>query len=363
MAARWTGPLASVDVVDLILPSVELAAEWWDLVDEFAGAPVHGSGLHGRSEHEREPAQFAAWVRSRVEASRPEAPVGVGKVPADYWWIRHEGELAGTITLRHDLTPALLLVGGHIGYAVRPRLRRRGIASTALRLVLARAGAQGLDPVLITCDDDNIGSARTIEGAGGVLEDVRGGSRRYWVSTGAAARPLGAAPIETARATLATFTRSEVGGILIGRRQPGWDPAFPREDDGDAVRMAAEGDPFAARAIRDRRTGLVVGTIGCAGPPTADGRAEIGYGLVETARGRGLMTDVLAAYLRALHASGVAEVVAHTEVDNVPSERVLARTGFSRVCREPQPDGPDQWLWRLVTARRGAAPFGRAAES
>jgi predicted acetyltransferase len=273
-------------------------------------------------------------------------------VHADYWWIRHEGRLAGTITLRHALTPALLLIGGHIGYAVRPSMRRRGVASAALRRVLGEAAARGLDPVLVICDEDNVASYRTIEGAGGVLEDMREGSRRYWLATGARAEPLGPGPVETARATMATFTRSEVGGILSGRRQPGWDAAFPRRDDVDAVRMAGEGDPFAARGIRERSSGLLVGTIGCFGPPDQQGRVEVGYGLVEAARGAGLMTDVLAGYLRALLASGASEVVAHTEPGNVPSERVLARTGFERVGLEPGPEGGDQWLWRLAPRPR-----------
>ncbi|MGN6753693.1 MAG: GNAT family N-acetyltransferase [Intrasporangium sp.] len=338
-------------MTDLIAPSTQLATEWWGLVDEFGDEPVHGSGLHDRSEPAREPAQFAAWVRTRLGAGRADTALGPGMVHADYWWIRHEGRLAGTITLRHALTPALLLVGGHIGYAVRPSLRRQGIASAALRLVLAEAAARGLDPVLITCDDDNLASARTIEGAGGVLEDVRDGSRRYWVSTAAAAKPLGTEPVETARATLATFTRSEVGGILTGRRRPDWDEAFPREDDLDAVRAATDEDPYATRGIRDRASGLVVGTIGSYGPPDREGRVEVGYGLVESARGTGLMTDVLGGYVRALLASGVREVVAHTEVGNVSSERVLGRLGFERLRREPGPDGGDQWLWRLDGGR------------
>jgi len=45
--------------------------------------------------------------------------------------------------------------------------------------------ALGLDRVLLTCDDDNIGSARTIEKNGGVLEEVLttdlGATRRYWI--------------------------------------------------------------------------------------------------------------------------------------------------------------------------------------
>jgi predicted acetyltransferase len=57
-----------------------------------------------------------------------------------------------------------------------------------LRLALRFAHDRiGLDRVLMTCDDDNVGSIRTIENNGGVLEDVIRGSdlnkpkRRYWI--------------------------------------------------------------------------------------------------------------------------------------------------------------------------------------
>lgn len=43
----------------------------------------------------------------------------------------------------------------------------------------------GLKRVLVTCDDTNIASARTIERNGGQLEDTRdtelGHTRRYWI--------------------------------------------------------------------------------------------------------------------------------------------------------------------------------------
>jgi predicted acetyltransferase len=54
-----------------------------------------------------------------------------------------------------------------------------------LRAVLPNARALGLDRVLVTCDDENLASARTIERCGGVLEEVRdtelGHTRRYWI--------------------------------------------------------------------------------------------------------------------------------------------------------------------------------------
>ena len=33
----------------------------------------------------------------------------------------------------------------------------------------------------MTCDEDNVPSARTIERNGGVYEDTRNGKRRYWI--------------------------------------------------------------------------------------------------------------------------------------------------------------------------------------
>ena len=86
--------------------------------------------------------------------------------------------------MRHRVNESLLVVGGHIGYAVRPSARRRGVATAALRLALGMAARLGIDPALVTCEDDNVASARTIEANAGVLEDVRGTSRRYWVPTG-----------------------------------------------------------------------------------------------------------------------------------------------------------------------------------
>jgi predicted acetyltransferase len=66
---------------------------------------------------------------------------------------------------------------------VRPSRRRQGHARRALALGVRRAGELGIERVLVTCDDDNAGSRRTIERCGGVLEDVRGDKRRYWITT------------------------------------------------------------------------------------------------------------------------------------------------------------------------------------
>jgi predicted acetyltransferase len=96
------------------------------------------------------------------------------------------GKLVGRVSIRHELNAYLAELGGHIGYAVRPEFRRRGYATGILRQSLLVAQELGIDQALVTCDDENAGSARVIERCGGVLADVVPGpdgsapKRRYW---------------------------------------------------------------------------------------------------------------------------------------------------------------------------------------
>lgn len=56
-----------------------------------------------------------------------------------------------------------------------------------LLMVLPKARKLGIDRVLVTCDDDNVASARTMEANGGVLENKlyveseKQTVRRYWI--------------------------------------------------------------------------------------------------------------------------------------------------------------------------------------
>lgn len=128
-------------------------------------------------------AGFAEFTAALRAAAREDAPRPAGWVPCTTWWWVEGSEYLGRIALRHRLTEHLREVGGHIGYDVRASARRRGHATAMLQAVKPHAAALGIDPALVTCDVDNVGSRRVIEAAGGVLEDERSGKLRYWVPT------------------------------------------------------------------------------------------------------------------------------------------------------------------------------------
>lgn len=98
-----------------------------------------------------------------------------------------DGEIVGYISIRHRLNDTLARYGGHIGYAIVPSHRGRGYATAALREALPIARSLGIDEVLVTCDVDNVASARVIEKCGGELESVTEPApwgvamRRYWI--------------------------------------------------------------------------------------------------------------------------------------------------------------------------------------
>jgi [ribosomal protein S5]-alanine N-acetyltransferase len=151
--------------------------------------------------------------------------------------------------------------------------------------------------------------------------------------------------VETERLRLPLWTADEVAAIRGGARRPGWHPQFPREDDVDAASMWREGDPWSSRSIT--RAGVAVGSIGFFGPPepAADDvpEVEVGYGLVEGARGVGYATEALTAMVGAAEAAG-ARVRASVLPTNDASIRVLATCGFTEL-RGSNEDG------ELVMAR------------
>lgn len=184
-------------MTNLVGPDVRLHTSWAETITEFGSETIHGSGVWhgGGGPLDLTKAGCEAFVAMLLPYADPATELPDDRVHCDYYWITagkgDDEEVVGFLALRHRLTAWLLEEGGHIGYSVRPSRRGEGHAGRALGLAVRRSAELGLDRVLLTCDDDNGASARTIERNGGVYEDTRNGKRRYWIATGLSGSPAG----------------------------------------------------------------------------------------------------------------------------------------------------------------------------
>lgn len=170
----------------------------------------------------------AAYLKARAEgfrdsSSRPDNPQGLtlhtlprhletlnrtpdpqllpdGKldlpVPFAHFWLVSGETFVGRVGIRYRLNRWLRRYGGHVGYEIRPSLRRQGDGHAALRYAMAHLKSYGVHNVMVTCNDTNAGSIRIIEAAGAKLEDTVLAPddaiipvRRYWFGTAEAEQP------------------------------------------------------------------------------------------------------------------------------------------------------------------------------
>jgi predicted acetyltransferase len=158
----------------LVLPSSEYKDSFIEAVKEYQADTEHPLSYREDSYRtfvisELED-DFDAYVQKRLSQSSGEN-LPPGYVPqTDYWLVDNE-EFIGRVSIRHELSERLQRIGGHIGYDIRPSKRKRGYGSAILKLGLEKAKELGIEKVLLTCDEGNVGSRKIIEKNGGVLEN------------------------------------------------------------------------------------------------------------------------------------------------------------------------------------------------
>lgn len=94
--------------------------------------------------------------------------------------------MVGAVNIRHELNAELLHSGGHIGDGIRPSERNKGYATQMIALALDFCREKGIHRVLMTCDESNKASARTIQKNGGIFDssfnnEVGVVEERYWI--------------------------------------------------------------------------------------------------------------------------------------------------------------------------------------
>ena len=95
-----------------------------------------------------------------------------------------------------------------------------------------------------------------------------------------------------------------------------------------------------------RADAQIVGDIGTHGPPDSQGCVEIGYSLAPSARGQGIGTAAVTAFIGCLAAvPGICRLTAVTGARNTASRRLLERQGFHLTGPLP---GTDEVRYTLI---------------
>ena len=165
----------------LVEPSYEYRDEYLQMIEEWKSTGERMVPFVLRHDC----SNFDAFLKE-MHLLKTSPNLGEGKVNCStYWLVNDDKKVIGAVNIRHRLNAQLLKKGGHIGYGIRPSERRKGHATRLLALALNKAKELGIQKALVTCDKENIGSAKTILKNGGVLEseEMIDGTvvQRYWI--------------------------------------------------------------------------------------------------------------------------------------------------------------------------------------
>ncbi|MBP3708038.1 MAG: GNAT family N-acetyltransferase [Clostridia bacterium] len=165
----------------------EQAIKFIEEVEKFEpNERVRYSGFSSLQDYKE---NYENWLK-KIEIYTKAETLPEGRVMADVFFSvrKSDNKIVGIINIRHALNDYLYNYGGHIGYCIIPSERRNGYAYKQLLLGLEYCKSININRVLITCLDYNIGSSKTIEKAGGVLENIVENKeanevfKRYWIS-------------------------------------------------------------------------------------------------------------------------------------------------------------------------------------
>ncbi|WP_243108064.1 GNAT family N-acetyltransferase [Clostridium sp. JN-9] len=171
-----------MEKIYLAVPSLEHKYAYMDMMAEWEETKEHiypGAIRRGETD-------YSKWLKL-LETYRKRETCPSHLVPSDTFFLINENKkLLGAISIRHYLSEQLLRLSGHIGYGIRPTERRKGYATAMLKLALEKCKDMGMKQVLITCDKNNIASAKTIISNNGILENElieEDGNiiQRYWI--------------------------------------------------------------------------------------------------------------------------------------------------------------------------------------
>ena len=167
---------------------VEPCEEYAEQIAEYKQAFLDAdSSMDGCGPLRRCEDSFTYIEECRKYTSPETLPEGLVLATQFFYIRKADNKLVGMLQVRHYFNDYLSKFGGHIGYSIKPGERRKGYATSMLRAILPYCKDLGLDKILITCIDGNIGSEKVILNNGGVYEstvnepDMKRNLKRFWI--------------------------------------------------------------------------------------------------------------------------------------------------------------------------------------
>lgn len=150
----------------LVIPSANWKEQALDFKAELFSngeTVIHGGEMFDQID------SYEEWL-DFIEKGRDPATVNEGWAVADTYFIVRASDnyLLGIADLRHELI-GILVEMGHTGYHIRPSQRRKGYGLSTLDLIRARAIELGMTELIVSADQGNIASIRTIQKGGGIF--------------------------------------------------------------------------------------------------------------------------------------------------------------------------------------------------
>ncbi len=179
--------IIQIDADDFFLvePSEIYAEQITEYRQEFldANSSMDGCGPLRRCENPIE------YIEECKKYTKAETVPNNFVVATQFLYVRKSDmRIVGMIQVRHYFNDYLSKFGGHIGYSIRPSERRKGYATSMLKAILSYCKKLGLEKILISCIDGNIGSEKTILKNGGVYESTvyepneKQELKRFWIT-------------------------------------------------------------------------------------------------------------------------------------------------------------------------------------
>lgn len=153
-------------------PSIKRKKEALEYLEEHR---KYNSNINGTGGMDKclEGLTYESWLTNLEKKKDANLAKNMNRCPGETFFLirKEDNKIIGMINIRYNLNDEMLKFGGHIGFGIRPTERRKGYNKINLYLGLMKAKEKfNLDKVMITCTVDNLGSDKTIQALGGILE-------------------------------------------------------------------------------------------------------------------------------------------------------------------------------------------------